>query len=183
MKLYTRKGDAGQTDLFGGPRVDKDALRVAAYGTVDEVNAALGLAAAACAFDEISRILARLQNRLFDLGADLCTPSDSKAADKVTRIAAEHVTQLEQTIDSVTASLAELKTFILPGGCELAARLHVARTVCRRAERCMIALGRQEPIGEYVVPFVNRLSDLLFALARRANQLADVADVTWRKDG
>ncbi|MAE62608.1 MAG: ATP:cob(I)alamin adenosyltransferase [Planctomycetaceae bacterium] len=180
MKIYTRKGDAGLTALFGAPRVHKHDLRVEAYGYVDETNAALGLAAAASTFDEISTLLAQLQHRLFDLGADLCTPLDSQHADKITRISAAHVAELEKHIDAATQPLPELKTFVLPGGTELAARLPLARTVARRAERCLVALAQTQPIGDHVIPFVNRLSDLLFTLARRANQLAGRDDIPWQ---
>ncbi|MBI1374224.1 MAG: cob(I)yrinic acid a,c-diamide adenosyltransferase [Phycisphaera sp.] len=182
MKLYTRQGDDGSTGLFGGQRVSKDALRVEAYGTVDELNSTLGLAAAACASDELSAIIDAIQPRLFDLGADLCTPADSPHADKIARIAERHVDELERMIDATCAPLPPMKQFVLPGGCELSARLHVARCVCRRAERIIVSLDHAEPVGPNVVAYVNRLSDLLFAMARRANQLAGVEDVPWKPE-
>jgi len=179
MKLYTRQGDDGSTGLFGGQRVGKDALRVEAYGTIDELNSVLGLADCACDQDELKAIIAGLQPRLFDLGADLCTPRDSPHADKVARIEQRHVEELERLIDSVCEPLQPMKQFVLPGGCELAARLHVARCVCRRAERILVSLDREDSIGDHVRAYVNRLSDLLFAMARRANQLSGVPDVPW----
>jgi len=182
VKLYTRTGDDGSTGLYGGQRTTKDALRVEAYGTVDEFNSALGMAGAACDDDELSAIIHRVQSRLFDLGADLCTPLDATKVRHQVRITPAHVTELEGLIDAVTAKLPPLRTFILPGGCELAARLHVARTIARRAERRIVALAHAEPVGEGVVPYVNRLSDLLFAMGRRANQLAGVDDVPWIAD-
>ena len=179
MKLYTRSGDDGSTGLFGGQRVDKDALRVAAYGTVDELNAALGIAHAICQFEELRDALTRLQSRLFDVGADLCTIEDEK---KKVRIGDRHVQEIEQLIDRVSEQLPPLKTFVLPGGSELAARLHFARTVCRRAERLIVTLSRQEPVNDAVLPYMNRISDLLFAVARRANQLAGHPDIPWQPE-
>lgn len=177
MKLYTRTGDDGTTGLFGGQRTTKDSLRVEAYGTVDELNSALGLAAVN-APAEIAGVIAPLQSRLFDLGADLCTPLDAKVKRSV-RITAAHVTELEGLIDHASSQLPPLKSFILPGGCETAARLHLARTISRRAERLIVALSRSEPISGDVIPYINRVSDLLFALARWANVLAKVDDVPW----
>jgi len=184
MKLYTRTGDDGTTGLFGGARVGKDDPRVEAYGTVDELNASLGLAAAACetqtpVHKRFAELLARLQSRLFDIGADLATPAESKQEAKVLRISGAEIAEVEAWIDEIDAGNAALTTFVLPGGTELAARLHLARTVCRRAERLIIGVGRKEPITEGAVIYVNRLSDLLFAMARRANLDADVPDVAW----
>ncbi len=194
MKLYTKRGDDGGTDLFGGQRVGKDNLRVDAYGTVDELNSVIGLAACACttsALHELQNILLRLQPRLFDLGSDLASPRPRKAVmddaagddakpSIVPRIGPEHHKELEQLIDSACAPLAPMRHFIMPGGTEAAARLHLARTVCRRAERLCVALAREESIGPDIVIYLNRLSDLLFAMARRANQLDNVADVPWK---
>ena len=181
MKLYTRTGDDGHTRLCGSKRVAKDSLRVEAYGTVDELNSTIGVAAAACSFDEVSTILAALQRCLFDLGAQLATPqeSDKKEAAQPARIGKEKVADVEQLIDRVCAPLQPLEQFIIPGGGELSVRLHVARTVCRRAERKCVTLSNAEPIDKHIVIYLNRLSDLLFALARRANQLAGVNDVLW----
>ncbi|MFP4144543.1 MAG: cob(I)yrinic acid a,c-diamide adenosyltransferase [Phycisphaeraceae bacterium] len=182
MKLYTKRGDMGETDLFGGQRRGKDALRIEAYGCVDELSAFLGHAAAACEHQAMRQQLAELQSRLFDLGADLASPHEPGKEEKpgvIPRIAPEHVAQLERQIDAACRNLPAMKSFILPGGTELASRLHVARGVCRRAERRCVALARQEEVGEAVVIFLNRLSDLLFALAREANRLAGVEDVPW----
>ena len=182
MKLYTKRGDGGQTDLFGGQSTSKHALRVEGYGCVDELNAALGLALAACADDALGAVIRELQARLFELGADLATPrpvegGEDKAA--IPRIAPEHAAALERQIDALDATLEPMRHFILPGGSELAARLHVARTVCRRAERRVVALAEGEDVGPAVVVYLNRLGDLLFVMARQANKLAGVADVPW----
>lgn len=186
MKLYTRRGDDGGTELFGGQRVPKDSLRVEAYGTVDELNSALGMALSGCRWPELTAILTTLQHRLFELGADLASPPKAGTAEKAEgkpgsgpRIGAEQVAEAEGMIDGACAPLEPMRNFILPGGSELAARLHVARTVCRRAERLCVALARAEPLDGQVVIYLNRVSDLLFALARRANQLEGVADVPW----
>lgn len=177
MKLYTKRGDDGQTDLIGGIRVAKSHLRVAAYGCVDELNATLGLALALCENDAIRITLITAQGRLFDLGAQLATPDSKKPT--AGRVKPDHVTQIEHQIDAATENLPELRSFILPGGTDLAARLHLARTVCRRAEREAVALAEQEPVDPLVIVYLNRLADLLFALARQANHLAGVADVPW----
>jgi len=184
MTLYTRTGDDGTTGLFGGPRVRKDDPRVEAFGTVDEFNASLGLAIAMCnaasAFESaLAERLRGLQSRLFDLGADLATPMDSQHASKIARIELEHAAQIEQWIDEVEASNEPMRNFVLPGGTELAARLHVARAVCRRAERCTIQLAASQSINPLTIILMNRVSDLLFALARRVNREAGVADVPW----
>jgi len=184
VKLYTRTGDDGTTGLFGGQRVSKDHPRVAAYGTVDELNACIGLAGAACRADnelhkQFLDIFAQLQSRLFDIGADLATPEGNKHEKKVVRISDEHVHEVEQWIDTIDADNKPMKSFILPGGSDLAARLHLARTVCRRAERLMISLGHSEPVSDGAVIYVNRVSDLLFAMARRANDDAGKPDVPW----
>lgn len=175
MKLYTRRGDDGGTDLFAGQRTTKTDPRIIAIGDVDETNAAIGLAVSACDADELKDTLLDLQRRLFDLGADLATPDP----DKPRRITQAHIEQLEHQIDTACAKLPPMKHFILPGGCELAARLHLARTVCRRAERACVALQSHTPDVAHAVIYLNRLSDLLFALARRANQIAGIDDVPW----
>ncbi|MEM6258110.1 MAG: cob(I)yrinic acid a,c-diamide adenosyltransferase [Planctomycetota bacterium] len=178
MKLYTKRGDDGQTDLIGGERVSKNHLRVLAYGAVDELNATIGLALADCHIDAITSGLITVQCRLFDLGADLATPNSDKASPG--RLTADDTSGLEQQIDSATEQLEPLRNFILPGGSTLAARLHLARTVCRRAEREVVALAGQEPLDPQATIYLNRLADLLFALARLANAKADVDDVLWR---
>lgn len=183
MKLYTKRGDQGQTDLLGGPPVSKNNPRVEAYGCVDELNATLGLALSATKIDEIRKPLITAQHRLFDLGAQLATspptPDTSPPEPRITRL---HVAQLEAQIDHACAELPPLTRFILPGGGELAARLHLARTVGRRAERQVVALSQAEPVDPQALIYLNRLSDLLFALARRANQLEGLDDVPWEPD-
>lgn len=178
MKIYTRTGDDGSTSLFSGGRVSKTDLRVEAYGTVDELNSILGVVRAHTPHDQTNSWLAHVQNQLFYLGADLATPLDAKQ-DWVVRLDAEATAWLEQTIDQMTAELPELKHFILPGGSAAAAHLHVARTVCRRAERISVALSGHEDIGPHVVIYLNRLSDFLFTLARWENQQSGIAEAKW----
>jgi cob(I)alamin adenosyltransferase len=178
MKIYTTTGDQGETSLFGGRRVPKDALRIEAYGTVDELNSALGIARATRPAQEIDEILGQLQNDLFVLGADLATPVD-KQNGLIERIQSEHITAVEHFIDAVESRLQPLASFILPGGSPLAAQLHLARTICRRAERLVVKLSREEHVESSCIIFLNRVSDLLFVLARRANQIADVTETPW----
>lgn len=188
-RLYTRTGDDGSTGLFSSARVGKDHPRIAAYGTVDELNACIGLArvemdaaskrGGGAGLPLIAQILSSLQDRLFELGADLATPPGSNFEDRVSRMSEANVAESEHWIDAVDAGNEPLRTFVLPGGSELAARLHVARTVCRRAEREMVALTHHEAVGEAALRFINRVSDLLFAMARRANRELGVADVPW----
>ena len=184
MKLYTRTGDDGSTGLFGGDRVSKDDPRVEAYGTVDELNAAVGLAGSACdgqapSSPSFPEILGGVQSRLFDIGADLATPASSPHAGKIMRISNRHVAEVEAWIDAVEAGNEPMRSFVLPGGSDLAARLHLARTVCRRAERAIVTLARTTPINPETLVYVNRVSDLLFAMARRANRAAGRPDVPW----
>ena len=179
MKIYTKTGDTGDTSLFGGQRVPKDALRIEAYGTVDELNSVLGMAVADITDREIKEILTSIQNKLFEVGADLATPR-SLDRRQVRRIVPKDAQHLEKLIDTAEAKLQPLKVFILPGGSQSAARLHFARTVCRRAERVVVRLSRNEEIGEGIVVYLNRLSDLLFVLARLANQVANVPEVKWK---
>lgn len=178
MKIYTKTGDDGTTALFSGGRVSKTHLRVQAYGTVDELNSVLGVARALKPSTTTDQWLEKVQNQLFHLGADLATPMDAKA-DWVVRMDAEPVQWIEDTIDQMTAELPELKNFILPGGTPSAAQIHVARTVCRRAERAAIDLSQVEPIGELVVPYLNRLSDWLFVLSRWENKQSGIAEEKW----
>jgi cob(I)alamin adenosyltransferase len=178
-RIYTRAGDDGSTSLGGGRRTPKDGLRVAAYGTVDELNALLGLALAGGVVPRVEEELRRVQNELLHLGADLCTPEEDKARYPVPEIAARHVAALEGTMDELSSQLGPLQNFVLPGGAPGAALLHLARTVCRRAEREAVALGRTEPIGAQVVPYLNRLSDALFVLARWENRERGVAEPLW----
>jgi len=179
MKIYTRTGDDGTTGLFGGGRVPKSHPRIAAYGTVDELNSWLGLVRAHLLPEEneLDALLQRLQGMLFDTGADLATPLDSRA--RTVRIESRHVAAIEQEIDRLEAQLPPLKTFILPGGAPAAAMLHVARTVCRRAERHVVEAMQQEALNPEVLRFLNRLSDLLFVLARWVNHRRRVAETPW----
>ena len=183
MKIYTKTGDDGETGLFGGGRVSKDSLRVAAYGAVDEVNAALGLARALDPQEFADALLQRIQRDLFTIGAELATPDPAKLRKALARsgaaIAESDVAALEDAIDSHESRLEPLKNFILPGGTPKAATLHLARTVCRRAERAVVALARDEQISPAILRYVNRLSDLLFVLARAANAHAGRPDVKW----
>ncbi|MBX3373658.1 MAG: cob(I)yrinic acid a,c-diamide adenosyltransferase [Phycisphaeraceae bacterium] len=184
MKLYTRTGDDGTTGLFGGARVSKDHIRVEAYGTVDELSAAIGLAAAACAggpaiLARIHGMLAQIQAYCFEIGADLATPSGSRHESKIARTDHAHIREIEGWIDEIDAGNAPMSHFVLPGGSEPAARLHLARTVCRRAERMMVTLAKNEDVTDAAIIYVNRLSDLLFAMARRVNRELGVADVPW----
>lgn len=178
MKIYTRTGDTGDTSLFGGQRVPKDALRIEAYGTVDELNSVLGIVRADSTDPRIDEVLESIQNSLFDLGADLATPRSVGKA--IRRIGARDITALEKTIDALEPKLKPLRSFILPGGSPLAARLHFSRTVCRRAERIVVRLSRNEDIGDDITVFLNRLSDLLFVLARYANRVAEVPETKWK---
>jgi len=181
LKIYTRTGDDGDTGLFGGGRVPKDHRRVAAYGAVDELNAVIGLARAfePVAFED--GLLQDIQRDLFAIGGQLASPDPAKVAKALMKAALseERVTELERAIDSAESSLAPLKGFILPGGTPKAAALHLARTVCRRAERCVVTLAREASLAPTILPYLNRLSDLLFVLARRANATAGRADVAW----
>ena len=176
-KIYTRGGDSGETSLGDGVRVPKHALRVEAYGTVDEANAAIGLARVH-AEDEADSVLARIQNDLFDLGADLCRPEEGRKAQGALRVAAAQVARLEAEIDALNAGLAPLESFVLPGGTPAAAHLHLARTVTRRAERLAVALAAEEPVNPEAVKYLNRLSDLLFVLSRHCNERG-ARDVLW----
>ena len=178
MKLYTKTGDDGTTGLFGGGRVPKTSARVGAYGSVDETNAAIGVARAAPLDMTVDGVLARVQEDLFALGAELaCLPGrESKLG--MPPLSEADIERLERAIDVADAACPPLRSFILPGGSPQAAALHVARTVCRRAERAVLAMDDAPPRREIVV-YLNRLSDLLFALARQANLIAGVPDVPW----
>ncbi len=188
MKIYTKTGDAGETGLFGGGRVRKDHPRIAAYGALDELNATLGVARVEVARStdlspptaaSLDALLGDLQNRLFDLGAELATPdSESKGT---LLLQQHHVDDLERAIDEYEAGLPPLTQFILPGGNATAAALHVARCVCRRAEREIVSLAEVHPLRDLPIRYVNRLSDLLFVLARAANHAAGGGDVPWVK--
>ncbi len=178
-KIYTRTGDAGTTALGGGQRVEKDSLRVAAYGAVDELNSAIGVALSASLNDYLAEKLATIQNELFHLGSDLCFLEEDKAVYKLPQIEERHVTQLERWIDEMSDQVGYLENFILPGGASGAAHLHVARAICRRAERELITLARRETVGAFVVPYLNRLSDCLFVMARHENKTQGVGEPLW----
>ena len=183
MRIYTRTGDQGDTGLFGGGRVPKDHPRVEAYGDVDELNAALGLARSIEMMPRVDEVLAPIQRDLFSLGALLATPQPEKVTQQLekARIDEHRIAQLERAIDDGEAELEPLQAFILPGGTPKSAALHVARTVCRRAERHVIALAHDGSVTvpPVVIVYLNRLSDLLFVLARVANRRAGAAEVTW----
>lgn len=181
MKIYTKTGDGGETGLFAGGRVPKDHPRVAAYGDVDELNAALGLAAALEPRDFERELFETVHRHLFTIGAELATP-DAAKLDKALpgpRLGEGHVTELERAIDRHEAQLTPLRDFILPGGTPKAAALHVARTVCRRAERGVVRLTRESAVSPVILRYLNRLSDLLFVLARAANARAREPDLRW----
>jgi cob(I)alamin adenosyltransferase len=177
-RIYTRGGDKGKTSLGDGTRVPKQSLRVEAFGTVDEANATIGLARLH-AEGEADAMLVRIQNDLFDLGADLCTPEGGRRGAGALRIVAAQVKRLEAEIDAINAALAPLNSFVLPGGSPAAAYLHLARTVTRRAERLVCALAAEEKINPEAVKYLNRLSDHLFVLSRRLNDNG-ARDVLWR---
>ncbi len=185
MKIYTRSGDEGETGLFGGGRVPKSHIRVGAYGAVDELNAALGVAVSFIADVGMVRNLTTVQQDLFNLGASLATPgAENGSAKAVTPpLPVDRIPQMERWIDSAMAEMPPLENFILPGGTQGAAALHLARTICRRAERDVVRLGQEESIDGGVVRYLNRLSDLLFAYARMENHRRGVPDTLWQKDG
>jgi cob(I)alamin adenosyltransferase len=176
-KIYTRGGDAGETSLGDGSRVSKRDARIAAYGTVDELNAAVGLVLADDCPGELREALARVQNELFDLGADLSVPLEHESRLRVTQ---EQIDRLERDCDRFNADLPELRSFVLPGGTEAAARLHVARTVCRRAEREALAAASEHHVSPLALIYLNRLSDLLFILSRAANAAEGHEEPLWR---
>jgi cob(I)alamin adenosyltransferase len=178
MKIYTKTGDTGDTSLFGGKRVPKSSLRIDAYGTVDELNAQIGVVRTLQPDAEWDDLLEKIQNQLFVLGADLAAPFNAAPA-SLKRIRQEDIHILEENIDRLDAQLEPLKSFILPGGSRVSAQLHVARTVCRRAERFVDALGRKEEIGTYPLVYLNRLADLLFVAARFVNKRTGMEETKW----
>lgn len=178
-RVYTRTGDTGTTALGGGQRVPKDSLRIETYGTVDELNSVIGVAIAAGLDASMREQFHIIQNLLFNLGSDLCILEADKARMPVPRIEPRHVKQLEDWMDEWNEQLEPLRSFILPGGDPACAQLHVARTVCRRAERLATTLAREEPVGDQVIPYLNRLSDFLFVAARHQARLSGSGDVLW----
>ncbi len=181
-RIYTRTGDAGDTGLFGGQRVRKDNIRVEAYGAVDELNSVLGMARSNLLDKDLDELVGRIQSDLLTVGADLATPMESGETHgraTVVRVTATSASALEPEIDRLESELAPLTRFILPGGSPGASHLHHARTVCRRAERRCVALAAEESINPAVITYLNRLSDLLFVMARAANARGGVAEVVW----
>jgi cob(I)alamin adenosyltransferase len=180
MKIYTKTGDKGETGLIGGVRIAKDDLRISTYGTLDELNACLGmvLAQGSQVPPRLGAELLTVQAELFQLGAELATPEGQKAMMAVVQI--DDITKYEQSIDAMEATLAPLKNFILPGGNQAGAGLHFARTVCRRAERLVVTLAKSVPIRNEVVVYLNRLSDYLFVAARYTNAQASIEDTPWK---
>jgi cob(I)alamin adenosyltransferase len=179
VKIYTKTGDRGETGLFGGARVSKASLRVDTYGEIDELNSVLGLVRCELVDAESDALLQVVQSQLFNLGAELSSAPDSKVALGIALVSEQEIGALEAAIDRAEAELPALKTFILPGGCRGAALLHLARTVCRRAERKLVLLAQTESVRDESVRYLNRLSDTLFVLARLQNLRAGVADVPW----
>jgi len=180
VKIYTRRGDGGETDLFGGERVAKDSSRVEAYGTVDELNTFLGAAAAASSQTDLVELLQRIQGTLFAVGASLATPgADRRARGAPGGVGEPEVAELERAIDRLEGELEPLRHFVMPGGAPSAAAFQVARSVCRRAERSVVRLDADEPLGGGVLRYLNRLSDLLFVMARVENRRAGVEETVW----
>jgi len=178
-KIYTKQGDGGSTRLGGGQKISKTAIRIEAYGTVDELNSFLGVAIACGLDSELSGPVAAIQNELFHLGSDLCILEEDKRERSAPGIEPRHVEALEALLDRLTAEVGPLENFILPGGSIGAAHLHVARTVCRRAERLVVALAQEESVGSETIRYLNRLSDALFVMARFENKRKGTDEVTW----
>jgi cob(I)alamin adenosyltransferase len=182
MKIYTKTGDGGETGLFGGERVPKNAIRIEAYGTIDELNAFIGLTIIEVSDKGVKDLLQKIQNRLFSIGADLATPDDEKTKKlNVFRTPEEYYLFLEKEIDNYQSKLKELRNFILPGGTRGAALLHICRTITRRAERMVVALNNTVKIGNNIIIFLNRLSDLFFVLARFDNAISGTPDIKWNE--
>ncbi len=182
MKIYTKGGDKGETGLFGGERVSKDSARIEAYGTVDELNSFIGLTLTETKDNEVKKFLEKIQNILFILGSDLSAPDNEKnKSHNIPRISKNHYEEIEKEIDKFDARLDELRNFILPGGCKSAALLHICRTICRRAERKVVALNNIVNLNSDIVILLNRLSDLFFVLARYENKISGIEDIEWQK--
>ncbi len=179
MKIYTKTGDAGMTGLFGGPRVSKDDPRICAYGSIDELNAVIGITRSSGTNELLDPMLNQVQHQLFSIGAELATPNPTEHGLKWD--GEPHVAQLEEWIDQMESKLTPLRNFILPGGCSQAAHLHLARTICRRVEREIVRLGHDPRVSDvsHIIVFLNRLSDMLFVMSRLANLELGVADVLW----
>lgn len=191
MKIYTKTGDGGTTSLFGGKRVDKNSLRIETYGNVDELNSQIGTVIAQNPVNDVTKKLTRIQKELFILGCDLASPNEVKVstslklrgASKVPRVKKSMVTKLEREIDKWSTTLPQLKKFILPGGGQIGAKLHLARTVARRVERSIVELASQEKINKNALIYINRLSDWFFVLARLVNKMEDKKEIIWKGRG
>lgn len=179
MKIYTKFGDSGETALYGGTRISKDASQIEALGTVDELNAYIGYACTIIEDTEVSDILIRIQNHLFSLGADLATPTSHTQSSQI-RITSDFTTEMENVIDMLSDELPPLTNFILPGGCQAGSVLHVARAVCRRSERCVVRLTQETEVNPEIIICLNRLSDLLFVLARVVNHRSQMTEPIWK---
>lgn len=180
MKIYTKTGDKGETGLFGGPRVSKNSSRIEAYGTIDELNSFIGLAITEIRDNSLKNLLEKLQNELFNVGADLATPLTEKNKKlNIKRISEDYFLDIEKEIDNYESELETLKNFILPGGSKAASILHICRTISRRAERNVVALNKEEKINKNIVIFLNRLSDLFFVLSRYENKISNIPDIKW----
>lgn len=178
MKIYTKFGDAGETALYGGTRIPKDALQIEAIGSVDELNAFIGHAQVLIDDTDLCDLMVRIQNHLFSLGADLATPKTHSKSTEL-RITADFTVEMENAIDTLSAELPPLTNFILPGGCHAGSVLHVARGVCRRSERCVVSLTRETDVNPEILRSLNRLSDLLFILARVVNHRSQMSEQIW----
>lgn len=181
VKIYTKTGDSGITSLFGGKRVDKDSVRIEAYGNVDELNSQIGVILSLKSSLEVSKKLQRIQKELFVLGSNLATPENVKI--KIPKISKSYITRLEKEIDVWEEGLPKLKNFILPGGSKIGSQIHIARSVARRTERSTVALASQEEINQNIQVYLNRLSDWLFVLARYVNKLEKVSEIEWKGRG
>jgi len=182
VKISTKTGDSGETGLFGGKRVQKSSIRISAYGTVDEMNAVIGVALCSVQNNDVKSILGKLQNQLFTVGADLASPLEINPKNiSIPRVSNQDILNIEAAIDLLEKELEPLRYFILPGGSDAAAQLHVVRTVCRRAEREVVLLAQQEEINQNIVILLNRISDLLFVLSRIENKTSGIPDQKWEK--
>lgn len=180
MKIYTKTGDKGETSLFGGERVGKNNIRIKAYGTIDELNSFIGFAVIKANNEKVKKVLLNLQHKLFIVGSDLATPSTEKNKKlDIQRTPTEFITEVEKWIDEFSSNLDDLKNFILPGGSEGAALLHICRTIARRAEREIVELKKSEQITENIIIFTNRISDLFFVLSRYENKHSNIPDIKW----
>ncbi len=179
MKIYTKFGDSGETALYGGTRIPKDAQHIEAIGTVDELNAYIGYAQTLIDDSDLCDLMERIQNHLFSLGADLATPATHTKSTEL-RVSGDFTTEMEKAIDALSEELPPLTNFILPGGCQAGSVLHVARAVCRRSERCVVRLTREVDVNPEIIRYLNRLSDLLFVLARVVNHRSQMPEPIWK---